>query len=163
MPTIHVKMHEYVRTERPDVPIEIPESPVFYFQTGIRRAVRIVPQYTTWNMEQHGKPEEIWSLKVTCVYRSFQNKVETFDVHLAALPELIDSKDQYNVARLLLDADSADVRTKERFEEDLDAVLAGIASAGTMEEPYPGCGHEPCDGVSCKACFERAALKAAGG
>lgn len=82
-------------------------------------------------------------------------------MHLSALPELIDSKDQHNIARLLLDPDRhGETRTKAQFEEDLNAVLADIASAGTMEEPYPGCGHEPCDGVSCKACYERTASKA---
>lgn len=130
MPTIRVKMHEYVRVEKPDVPVEIPEVPVYYFQTGIRRAVRIVPEWTTWNKEQ-GKDEEIYNLKVTCVYRSGENRVETFSVPLHRFADYLgggSSKDQCSIPLLL--ERGGDERTKEQFDEDLNAVLAEIAAAG---------------------------------
>ncbi len=124
---INIKSYEYKRIEKDSTPIEIPEETVYLFQTGIRRAIRIVPEYTTWNKEEYGKEEEIYSLKITCVYNSFEAKVETYNIALTELETMINNNknnnhDTYNIALLLLHKDF-NIRTKEQFEKDLNTVL----------------------------------------
>lgn len=122
-----IKTYKYQKVEILATELELPEVPLYCFQTGIRRAIRIIPVFTTWNKEQ-GKKEELFSLDVTCVYGSFEDKIEHFDIsiHGSALEGMISNdKDSYNIGRMLLRKDY-NIRTKEQFEEDLQAVINKI-------------------------------------
>ena len=123
MTTIKLKQYEYVQKEIDSKEIELPEETQYYFQTGIRRAIRIVPRWTTWKKEQENKDEEIFEYKVTFVYGSFECKIEviTIKAYGNSLADSYYSKannDVSNFVKCWLN-DDFDVRTKEQFENDL--------------------------------------------
>jgi hypothetical protein len=121
-----IKTYKFEKVEISSTEMEIPEQPLYCFQTGIRRSIRIIPEYTTWNMERFNKEEEIWRLNVTYVYRNFENKIEMFNFQLRDLEEMVNNnKDSYNIGNMLLHKDYH-LRTKEKFEEDLNAVISAI-------------------------------------
>lgn len=118
-----IKTYKYQKVEISSTDLEIPETTLYCFQTGIRRAIRIIPEYTTWNKEENNKDEEIYSLNVTCVYNSFEAKVEIYNLAISSMEDMINTnKDSYNIGDMLLNKDY-NTRTKEQFEEDLKAVL----------------------------------------
>lgn len=133
---LKVKTFRYERVEVTSSTLVVPEAPAYYFQTGIRRAVRIVPVWTTWNKEQYDKEEEIWKLRVTCAYRSGESRAEVFEVQVARLEDLLNAdKDPYNVARLLYGSGSGEERTKEQFDADLAAVLEARPTSTSGKYP----------------------------
>jgi hypothetical protein len=121
-----IKTYEYKRIEKTATEIEIPEETIYCFQTGIRRAVKIEPQWTTWNKENYQKDEEVWNLKITCVYNSFECKIEQYTIQVSQLEDNINrGKDSYSIPNLLLHRDF-NLRTKEQFEADLKIALDKI-------------------------------------
>ncbi len=102
--------------------MEIPSETLYCFQTGIRRSIRIEPIWTEWNKSAFDKNEEIYQLKVTCVYSS-QIKVEIFGISITSLEEMINtSKDTYNIGLMLLKK-YYNIRTTEQFDADLKEAL----------------------------------------
>jgi hypothetical protein len=121
-----IKTYKLERVEVNSSEIEIPEEPMYVFQTGIRRAIRIVPEWTTWNKEHHGTEEEIWRLVVTCVYNSFECKIECYDIQVSQIEDMIrTSKDTYSIPNMLMSGYYG-VRTKEQFDADLQMALDKI-------------------------------------
>ena len=129
-----IKTYKYEKIEVSNSEIEIPEEPMYVFQTGIRRAIRIVPKWTTWNKEHKGTEEEIYELECTCVYNSFDCKVEMFKISISGIEDMINAqkKDHYSIPDMLKDKDY-NIRTKERFEEDLKVVLNKIGAQELIE------------------------------
>jgi hypothetical protein len=99
-----------------------PIEPCYFFETGIRRSIRIAPIFTTWKKEE-GKDEEIMRYEVTCVYSSFECKIEKFIIERKDIEGLYYSNS--NVTMSIVNFVKSWInneflkRTKERFEEDL--------------------------------------------
>lgn len=130
MKNFEVKMHEYVRVERPSVFVDLPEEPVYLFQPGVRRSVRIAPV-------RYGAESEVSALRFTYVYLSWEARVEVIDVALHRLGDLIERRDgkEDHVARLLIPG-VGDPRTREQFEADLSRAL-GMVEEDTTGDPSP--------------------------
>lgn len=121
---VKLTTYEYVKQEIEGKEYEIPDETSYFFETGVRRAIRMVPVWTTW-LKEEGKEEHIHSYKVTCVYRSMENKVETFNISVHTLgSEFSDNAKgkQADFVRALLNG-WFDKRTKEQFEQDLQASI----------------------------------------
>ena len=121
---ISVKTYEYQKIEKSDTKFQLPEETTYWFETGIRRAIRIVPIWTTWQLENDNKPEEIWKYHFTCVYRSFENKIESFSISLHDFPNYY-LQEKRNIVKEFMDYDF-DERTKEQFENDLESALTSL-------------------------------------
>ena len=80
---VQIKQYKHVKVETSSFDFELPEETSYFFETGIRRSIRIVPVFTTWNKEQYNKEEELYMFDITCVYLSFECKIEKFSVSVS--------------------------------------------------------------------------------
>ena len=119
---LSIKTYEWQRIEKSNTKFELPEEPTYWFETGIRRSIRIFPIWTTWQMENDSEPEEIWQYHFTCVYRSFENKIESFKVSIHEFEDYY-LQDKHNIIKSFLNNDFNE-RTKEQFENDLESALS---------------------------------------
>jgi len=131
---ISLKQYEYEKVQIADKEIELPDTTVYYFQTGIRRAIRIVPLWTTWNKENYGKDEFIYEFEITCVYSSMECMIDKFKIPYSNIEGLYysDNNNKYNNRRDLshfvkswINGDF-NVRTKEDFEADLHFIIDNL-------------------------------------
>lgn len=121
---LNIKQYEYHKVEIQSRDIEIPTEISYFFETGVRRSIRIVPIYTTWHVFQYGKDEVLWYLDVTCLYNSSQTKAEKFRIDINDIESIYyNEKHKYHGFVRGLVNDFFDVRTKEQFENDLKLTI----------------------------------------
>jgi hypothetical protein len=119
-----LKQYKYVQEEINSKEFDIPQKPVYFFQTGIRRAIRIVPISTTWNKQRYKKDEEVYDLEFTCIYTSYECKLEKFKIPISQLESIYyHEKEKYHsIVRNWIDGD-LDERTQEQFEGELNSII----------------------------------------
>ena len=129
---ISIKQYKYEKIELADKEVELPDTTAYYFQTGIRRAIRIVPRWTTWCKKQYGKDEYIYDFEITCVYNSMECKIEKFTITPKGIEEMYftesgknDLKSTINFVKSWIDGDF-NIRTKEQFEADLHFITNNL-------------------------------------
>lgn len=99
---------------------EISDEPAYFFETGIRRAIRIIPLFTNWNVEFKGEPEYIFEYHITMVYQSWESKIESFSLTPEKITEAYyDNKNKHHEFVRLWVTNQLDKRTKERFDQDV--------------------------------------------
>lgn len=129
-----IKTYKYEKIEVNSTEIEIPEEPMYVFQTGIRRAIRIIPQWTTWNKEYYQKDEEIYALDVVCVYNCWDKKIEIDEIQISQIESILaNDKEGKSIPYMLLHK-LYNARTKEQFNADLQAVIDRITPQGKPVE-----------------------------
>lgn len=125
-----VSLYENVRAKKDDVEVFIPDEPFYCFETGIRRAIRIIPEKADWESPFH-KKGDVFRLHITCVYLSHETKVERFSIDISSVENILNSKmtygEKYSVIHMLHNR-TYEPRTKERFETDLSDVINKITS-----------------------------------
>lgn len=122
---ISIKTYKYEKVIINDCDFELPEKTCYFFETGIRRSIKVVPIWTTWNKEK-GNKEEIWSYDITCVYRSFECKVEKFSISVSNIEDLYQAKgEKSEFVKGLLD-NHFQKRTEEQFNSDLKSTIKEI-------------------------------------
>jgi len=119
---------EYTRTEK-EIEVNVPDKQLYLWHNGIRRAYSVKPKWTSWNLENHNKPEEIYSLEVVMVDPS-DVKIEVVELPVRSLAEII-KNDKHTYKRLVENIlnypdDKKYIRTKEQFENDMKSVLQKI-------------------------------------
>lgn len=124
-----IKTYEYQKVEISNTEISIPQTPSYFFETGIRRSIRIVPEWTTWKKEAHNKEEELYSLEITCVYLSFECRIEKFTIRLSEIEDLYNKKrstgldgDKWDIIHGLINQ-YFNIRTEKQFKEDLQTAI----------------------------------------
>lgn len=119
-----IKQYEYEKKEIESKEIELPTETTYYFETGVRRSIRIVPIFTTWNKERFDKEEELYELKITCVYLSSECIVEKFTLYPKDIEKIFyaDKHKRKDFVTALVN-DWFDNRTKEQFEADLNGAI----------------------------------------
>lgn len=126
-----ITTYEYTRTPVSETEIFIPNEPFYCFQTYIRRAIRIIPKFVTWNNDPLRTKGDVYELVVTCVYQSSECKVEKFNVRISNIEGYINNEDRKSqeaqIAHILLDEDYY-LRTEEQFNADLSKALETINS-----------------------------------
>lgn len=123
-----ITTYKYEKVAVSDTEIVIPETPLYCFETGIRRAIRIIPLWTEWLVRQGKEKEEIYSLEVTCLYGSSECVIEKFSIPISQIETIFattDKSKKKSIVELLLNQDY-NIRTKEQFEADLTSMLNGI-------------------------------------
>ena len=119
-----------------ELEIKLPTETIYYFSK--RRAIRLIPKYTTWNMQRFDKPEYIHGYDCTVVNIHFTASVERF--HIGAterdFQDIVDYKTDRNKHSIqeeiydkLINFPDDDLRTKEQFEADLKTAIDKIASS----------------------------------
>jgi hypothetical protein len=126
-----ITIHELRQVPVEDVELTIPQEPTYLFETGVRRAIRIIPFISEWDSPFINKGE-VYFLKVTCVYTSWETKIEQFTVNVdrGSVTRILSGKGsspQKQILELLLHK-TYEERSVERFEEDFKTVLERINS-----------------------------------
>lgn len=120
-----VTTYKYVKVAVEETEVFIPEEPFFCFETGLRRSIRMIPEFVDWEGPDFGK---VYSLVITCVYLSFECKVEKFRLPLSRVEPLLNHDDKSvraSIAQLLLNG-WYHKRTKAQFDADLTAAIENI-------------------------------------
>lgn len=116
-----IKQYEYEKKEVTSKEIMLPTETSYYFETGIRRSIKIIPHYTSWNKEQYDNEEELFELEVVCLYNSSECKAEKFTIRVSDIEEIYYlEKHEYNSFITALVEDWFQKRTKEQFEADFN-------------------------------------------
>lgn len=124
--TIKIKQYKLVKQEVDSKEFILPEKIEYYFETGMRRSIRIVPIWTTWNKKTKNIPEEIYAYNITCVYRNFEAKIENFSIEISHIEDIYYGKDKHSdFVRFWID-NNFNERTEDQFKEDLINVLNKI-------------------------------------
>lgn len=122
-----IQQYKYEKTVTSSKDWEVPTEAQYFFETGIRRAIAVIPVYTSWNMENFQKPEEIYELSFVCVYQSFEAMIQKFDVSLSSLEDKYVEKGEVgDIVRFLIDHSEGCERSPERFKGDFDNCLNKI-------------------------------------
>lgn len=119
-----ITTYKYEKVPVSDTEIFIPNKPFYCFQTGIRRSVRIIPYFFPVNSPLY-KKGDLYELNITCVYGSFEAKIEKFTIRISDVENLATGKNtnsHSSIIKMLLE-DDYNVRTKEQFNADLNNVL----------------------------------------
>lgn len=123
-----ITTYEYEKVPVKDTEIFIPEKPFYCFQTGVRKSIRIIPKFVNWDNDPNYTKGDVYELEVTCVYQSFECKVEKFDIRLNNIENHInrDEKGEASrISRMLLHEDYY-IRTEEQFNIDLKNVISSF-------------------------------------
>lgn len=117
---ITLRQYEYKKIEATAKDFVLPTEPAYFFETGIRRSIRIIPVYTSWNMEQFNKEEELYRFDVTLVYLSFECKIEKFGIQVSDLERAYhDPKHKLHSIVYSWVEGYLNNRTQSQFETDL--------------------------------------------
>ena len=124
-----------------EMEIKLPTEPLYYF--SCRRAIRLSPEYTTWELDRNNTPEYIWRYDVTIVDVNFTARIERFylDASERAFQRIVDSCEDRSKHSLgeeiyykLINFPDDDLRTKEQFEADLQVALDKITAPLTLNQ-----------------------------
>jgi hypothetical protein len=125
---VKINTYEIKRIEVEGKEYDLPDEPAYFFETGVRRSVRMIPIWTTWRHEK-GESEIIHQYHVTCVYLSFKNKIESFNISaIGGLTDLYNDKDNSEKGSIIKSLFNGwfDVRTKEQFDNDLNTAIHNL-------------------------------------
>lgn len=116
---LNIKQYEFKKIEIKAKEIDLPTEVSYYFETGVRRSIKITPVFTTWNKERFDKEEELYCLKIICLYNSSKCMAEKFTINTKEIETIFYSEQhKYKSFVTSLINDWFDVRTKEQFEAD---------------------------------------------
>jgi hypothetical protein len=124
---LQIKQYEYEKKEVESKEIQLPSETSYFFQTHIRRSIKIIPCYTTWNKERYNKEEELYELVIICLYQSSECKIEKFTILARNIEEIYYSNkhEHKDFITALIDGEF-DERTKEQFDADFNTILTKI-------------------------------------
>lgn len=124
---ISIKTYKIEKVETSNNKFTLPEVTSYYFETGIRRMIRITPEWTTWQVDRYNKPEEIINYFITCIYSSSCNKVESFRTQVSMIEKLYnDSKTNYPNPLVSLMRGDLNPRSEEQFDAELRQAIANF-------------------------------------
>ncbi len=132
-----ITTYKYVKEAVSDTELELPQEPLYCFETGIRRAIRVVPCFIRLKHEFQGEDMDlkqipiepyIYKLEITCVYQSFECKIEKFQIQISQIESIYGKKEpsrEKSIIELLL-SKHYNERSKEDFENDLNNTIKKI-------------------------------------
>ena len=122
-----IKQYKYEKVEVASKEIQLPTEESYYFETGIRRSIKITPEFTTWNKEENNKDEELYALNVICVYNDFECKLEKFKLMLNEIEEIYYSTNHmYRDFVVGLIDGYFHPRKKEEFDKDFNYLISQL-------------------------------------
>jgi hypothetical protein len=122
---LQIKQYEYEKKEIASKEIQLPTEISHYFETGIRRSIKIIPRFITWNKEQYNKDEELYELIVVCLYQSSECRAEKFTLRISDIEGIYYSpKHEHKEFVTGLIEGWFNKRTKEQFDIDFDNIFS---------------------------------------
>lgn len=127
MSEIMLKKYKSEKTLSEEVIFKIPETDLYLFKFGSRKAMSIKPQWTSWQQESQDKPEEIWKLDIIVVGSNFDYTIKKFSIQISQLQRIFSygkaGYEDYDLLEFMQEYDEENVRTKEQFEADFNRVI----------------------------------------
>lgn len=113
--------------------VNIPEEILYLFFTGIRRAYKITPVWTSWNKEHYQNDEVIWQYEVVSVDPT-DKIVKLFNIQVSHMGDVLrkgegNDRELIRIVEHLIYPDDYAVRTKEQFEVDYNNVIEQFTKA----------------------------------
>ncbi len=123
-----ITTYKYEKVPVKDTEIFIPNKPFYCFQTGVRRSVRMIPEFVTWDTDPINKKGGVYALNVTCVYLSFECIIEKFTIIVNRIEDHVNGEGKSMEAQIsnMLLHENYYVRTEESFNNDLKVALSKI-------------------------------------
>lgn len=123
---IKLKQFELKKVEVNPIDFDLPTEPTYFYESHIRRFIRIIPIYTTWN-KKDGKEEEVWKFEITNVYLN-KCSIEKFNVSLSELENDYHKTQPSNALfiKKWLEGNNFEKTTKERFDNQLSEAIRKI-------------------------------------
>ncbi len=124
-----IKKYKYEKVFVEEVEFRMPTETLYLFEYHIRRAMKVTPIWTTWQMENKGIPEEIYELEFIIVLDGFNHKATIYKhkISLSHLEEIYtrpdNNKETYSLLEFINTYDSSNIRTKEQFDADFNKTL----------------------------------------
>ena len=130
---LEITEYKYEKVKVKGVEVNLPTEPLYLFETGIRRSIRIVPKFVTWDPSEYLKDKvgyrkgDVYEYIVTCVYNSWECKIEHFTIQVSDIVKLYsnDKSGPSEIVKIMI-LNTAELRNKERFDNDLKAVTEKI-------------------------------------
>lgn len=113
--------------------IELPENSLYIFEYGYRLSHAILPQITTWNIENDNGPETMYAYIVITVDISMGacsiKKTEISVHHILMLYNSTKDTIESRICQILIDGvPDNSIRTEEQFIEDYNKAITAINS-----------------------------------
>lgn len=122
MQKIQLKQYKLEKIETDSKIFNIPNEDVYYFETGIRRSIKIEPVFSDWEEEP-----KVINFNVTMVYLSGECKIEKHIISIHEIEKIYEDRGHKHYIFLkswILN--HLDERKKEDFEEDLTEAVDTI-------------------------------------
>ena len=122
---LKIKQYKHEKIEISAKEIKLPTEVSYFFETGVRRSIKIIPKFTTWNKKSYNKEEELYEFVVICLYQSFRCKAEKFTIRTSDIEDIYYSNkhEHKDFVNALING-WFDNRTKEQFEADFNSVFS---------------------------------------
>ena len=127
-----IKKYKLQKVLVEEVDFRLPETILYLFEYHIKRSLKVIPIYTTFQKEFHNKPEELYQIAFVEVLDAF-NHIPTIKKTVINISDLesIYSKNDFNDEKYkLLDFlntyTEVNVRTPNQFDSDFAEVLRNI-------------------------------------
>ena len=126
-----IKTYKYEKVEVSSSEINLPDEPLYAFETGVRRSIRIIPKFVNWETHKNSpnKKGDLYELEVTCVYLNFECRISKFDIRVSEIENYVNGKggtEKTDICHALFN-DWFDIRTKQQFDSDLYSAIFSIA------------------------------------
>lgn len=129
---INIKIQQNTVTTITEKEFNLPNEACYFYESGAKRYIRIIPIWTKRNMEEMNIPEEIYMYHFTLIYCKFSNRIESFTIPISNFEELYNS-DKYleeaplenSLIRGVLN-NWYEIATKEDFTNYLAQAIANL-------------------------------------
>jgi hypothetical protein len=119
---LKLKKYKFERVEIDNISVKIPKNTEYYFETGIRRSIRVSPILSSW--KEPDNREEILYLEFLLIYNSWETKIELKRIQIRDIEEVYynESDPNHNLIKAYFEGWFSK-RSKEQFLTDYKLVI----------------------------------------
>lgn len=118
-----IKKYKFEKVEIESRDIQLPTETSYFFETGIRRSIKIIPKFR----ENNNKEDDLFQLIIICIYQNFECRIEKFNIYVSDIEKIYYSENHIHKSFVTsLIENYFNIRTKEQFENDFNNVISEI-------------------------------------
>lgn len=127
---VNIEKFKYEKVHISEEEINLPETELYIYEYGYRIFHAIIPQWTTWNMEQTNNPEYIFQYKIISIDNQFKYEIHTNNVNVHEMSRyynLAGDSIVIRITKMLVDGYSeSSIRTRERFIDEYKHLISEV-------------------------------------
>jgi hypothetical protein len=124
---LKIKKYVHQRVEVESMVFNFPTETQYFFETGIRRSIRIAPKFIkVWkdcNKDFVIGKKILIRYDITCIYLMHECKIECFDIPVGGIEDLYYGEYKYNEFVKTWVNGHFDERTKEQFDKNFNIAV----------------------------------------